>query len=105
MRDLECKFERAIGGMITSILRETKYKPTLFMQMVKTHGAMDACLRLVRMSKPSDGFTTLWELGRLDLTAEAHMIAFEFEQLFADIDLESARGRLLAYGFDPEKSR
>ena len=99
--DLEQEFERAIRGMITNTLHETKYRPTLFMQMVDRNGAMDTCLRLVRTPTPSDGFTTLWELGRLDLTAETHMLAPKFEALFEESDLMAAKKRLEDYGYSP----
>ena len=85
--------------MIRTILTETNYKPRFFMEMVARDGATEACLRLVRSEKPSEGFTKLWELGRLDLTAEAQMLAPEFKDYFEPSDLELARKRLKAYGY------
>lgn len=46
------------------------------------------------MASPSDGFTTLWELGRLDLTCEAIIVETEWRRYFDD-DLVARAEKLL----------
>jgi hypothetical protein len=100
--DGERRFDLAIREMIQTILSETSYRSSLFMQMVASQGAVSACRQLVRARRPSDGFARLWELKRLDLTAEAHMLRPEFADLFAPEDLDAARKRLRAHGYEPK---
>ncbi len=97
--DRERAYDLAIRDMIQTVLAETDYRPRAFMQMVATHGAKVATLRLLHTEPPPEGFTTLWEIGRLDLTAEAHMLRPEFKQLFTETDRNAARKRLRAYGY------
>ena len=48
----------------------------------------------------SEGFTALWERGRLDLTVEAHVLSPDFSALFTDEEREIARNRLREYGYE-----
>lgn len=100
MGDLERQFKSAIGEMVTRTLRETSYRPHYFQQMIKERGELDASLSLVRAKKPSDGFTKLWELKRLDLTVEAVVSAPEFAALFSASDIVAAKRRLKQYGYE-----
>lgn len=75
------------------------YNATLFARMLSEHGGVETARRLIRTSQPSDGFTTLWEHHRLDLTVEAHVIRPEYAELFAADEIESARARLESYGW------
>jgi hypothetical protein len=54
---------------------------------------------LLSASAPSDGFTALWELNRLDLTIEAHVIKPEFSPLFTETERLLAEERLREYGW------
>lgn len=97
-------FDAEIRNLITTTLNETNYRPSLFMQMVSDRGAMDACLSLVRAPKPSDGFTRLWELQRLDLTVEAVVILKKYSDLFLVEDVERSKKRLSDYGYSQNGS-
>ena len=80
--------------------REFGYKPTIFERMIAEKGGRQAIKRLIVMKKPSDGFTTLWEAGRLDLSAEALIIEHpEFYELFTEAELEIAWKRLKDYEY------
>lgn len=49
-------------------------------------------------SKPSAGYTALYELGRLELTVEAMVLETpEWRELFTDDELKRARRRLTQY--------
>ena len=71
-----------------------------FIRMISEHGGVETARRLIMSSSPSDGFTTLWEAGRLDLTAEALVISPRFAVLFDEAVVDRARERLGEYGFD-----
>lgn len=79
--------------------RELGYNATRFLQMISEQGGLATARQLLWDDKPSDGFTTLWERGRLDLTVEARVLAPEFAPLFTEADLDRARDRLKAYGW------
>jgi hypothetical protein len=95
--------EAAFGRAMTEIYRRAKaeagYNATLFLRMLSDHGPVDTAHRLINSSQPSDGFTHLWERGRLDLTVEAHVLRPEFDVLFTDEERDACRARLSDYGF------
>ncbi len=64
---LEREFQRAVSICINLY----GYRPSYFLQMLRNYGPVDTAIRLVMAPKFHEGFTKLWELGRLDLTVEA----------------------------------
>jgi len=84
--------------------RELGYNATRFKQMVAELGGVATARRLVRASTPSEGFSTLWEHRRLDLTVESHMLRPEFSELFTEEERDLALRRLEAFGWhrDPQ---
>lgn len=52
----------------------------------------------------SEGFTALWERGRLDLTVEAVVLTDPWRTLFSDSELETARKRLQDLGYQPAQA-
>jgi len=81
--------------------KKLKYNPTYFWRMVCEKGGCQAAKQLIHTDTPSEGFTTLWELGRLDLSVEAHVIKSEYATLFTDDERRICIERLEAYGFKP----
>ncbi len=81
--------------------QEANYNATYFLHMLAEHGALDTARRLITSTTPSQGFTTLWERHRLDLTVEAHVLQSRFSDLFTVDELEAAASRLAAYGYTP----
>ena len=79
--------------------RELGYTATRFIQMVSEHGGVEAARQLLRAPGVSDGFTTLWEHGRLDLSVEAHVLRPEFASLFKAQERAIAVKRLSDYGY------
>lgn len=95
----ESAFHReTLSGIET--LRSSGYSPTRFEQMVGQQGARDAARNLLRGRDASDGFTTLWEMGRLDMSIEAMVVLAWYKSLFTDDECATARSRLVAHGFD-----
>jgi hypothetical protein len=95
----EGKFHQAMVQLHATTVRELDYKPTYFVRMVSEHGGVEAARRLLATDKPSDGFTTLWEAGRLDLSVEAHVLDPAYEPLFTDDERSVAQRRLEQYGY------
>jgi hypothetical protein len=85
---------------VETLKRQIGYNPTYFIGMVAEHGPADASRRLIRSKDASDGFTRLWEAGRLDMTVEAIALLPWYAELFDEHDTVLARRRLDAYGFD-----
>lgn len=80
--------------------REINYNPTRFRQMVADHGGVGASQHLLHGPDASDGFTTLWEANRLDLSVEAHVLLPRFAHLFTERERRTARFRLAEHGMD-----
>ncbi|MCC7078892.1 MAG: hypothetical protein IT198_17385 [Acidimicrobiia bacterium] len=80
--------------------REIGYNPTRFNQMVGELGGPEAARRLLTGRDTSDGFTTLWENHRLDMTVEAFALLPWYAELFTDEQRGTARRRLTEHGFD-----
>jgi hypothetical protein len=60
---------------------------------------METAHRLLAATRISDGFTALWERQRLDLAVEAVVLRPEFQALFSDEEVETARRRLEQFGY------
>lgn len=103
LEPLRQEFANAIHDMVREC-RKLGYNPTAFQVMVHEHGATEAVRRLLQppVEQPSDGFTRLWEMGRLDLAVES-LAGFDlrFESLFSPEERTLARERLALYHFKP----
>lgn len=99
--DLEHRFHVAMVAIYRSAKKELGYNATRFLQMLSEQGGVSAARQLLHASAVSDGFTTLWEHKRLDLSVEAHVLSSEFAPLFTDEELNIARNRLAEYGYVP----
>jgi hypothetical protein len=97
--EVERRFHRAMIRIYDTAKRELGYNATRFLQMISEQGGLSTARQLLWSEAPSEGFTTLWERGRLDLTVEAHILCDEFASLFTDEDRERARTRLEEYGW------
>lgn len=81
-------------------LRTLGYVPTRFIQMVAELGGVGAAHSLLSGPNASDGFTTLWELGRLDMSVEATVLLPWYQELFSGEELARAQRRLADHQFD-----
>ena len=64
----EQQFNREMIEDTDRFQREISYNPQRFRQMVSEHGGVGAVQRLLQGRDASDGFTTLWEHGRLEMS-------------------------------------
>ncbi len=101
MDQVERRFHRAMISIYETAKRELGYNATRFLQMLSEQGGLVTARQLLWSDSPSDGFTTLWERHRLDLTVEDHVLRVEFASLFSDADREQALTRLKEYGWRP----
>lgn len=66
--DLEQAFHAAMVNIYHTAMNELGYVATRFIQMVGEQGGVGAARRLLASDQVSDGFVTLWEHRRLDLS-------------------------------------
>jgi hypothetical protein len=94
-------FDRAVLDLIERSRSELRYNPRYFRVMVTQYGALGAARRLLHAPAVSDGFVTLWERGRLDLSVESLALDPRFAHLFTSEELSIARKRLDDFGYGP----
>jgi hypothetical protein len=103
MDDVERKFESAMRVLHTEA-KALGYNATRFIQLVEELGGVAAAKKLVTAPAPTEGFTKLWELRRLDLSVEAFVLRPEFRTLFTPEERRAAKHRLEEYGWTPTPS-
>ena len=96
----EVEFHREVVVGTDRLKREIGYNPIRFNQMVDKYDGAEAVRHLLRGRDASDGFTTLWEAGRLEMSAEAAALLPWYEELFTATELAVARRRLIEHKFD-----
>ena len=97
---LEAEFHRAMVN-IYHAAASIGYRPTYFLQLINEHGGVIAAKRLLRAAEPQSGLIKLWELDRLDISAEALVLQERWRTLFSDDERHAARERLRDYRYDP----
>ncbi|MEX0409071.1 hypothetical protein ABGN05_25855 [Aquibium sp. LZ166] len=84
--------------------RDAGYNAKVFLQMLHERGGLATAKYLINATQPSEGYTRLYERGRLDLTVEARVIDNpKWHPLFTDDEIAKARERLKAYGYRPDR--
>lgn len=72
--------------------KELRYNPTRFIQMLAQYGGVETAKKLIadalQTGKTSDGFTTLYLCGRLDLTMEESVCKPKYQSLFSPEEIE-----------------
>ena len=97
--DIEKRFNAAMLDAYQRAKSEAGYNASRFLGMVSEHGGYETARTLLHAPTVSDGYTALWERGRLDLTVEAIILQPEWRDLFSEIEREIARRRLAEYGY------
>ena len=97
--DIEAEFERAAYD-ICHAAKAIGYRPVRFQQMLDELGAVDTARQLLASRRFHEGFTKLWELGRLDTSLECVVLNPSFRPLFSEQELNEARRRLRELDFD-----
>ena len=99
MTPLEKRFEQDMIEIYATAKKECGYNASRFLQLLSAKGGLAAAKQLISKSGGTDGFTTLWENGRLDLSVEAHVLKPEYAELFTEEERRMCRERLLQFGF------
>lgn len=98
MSTLEASFHQAMLDGYDQ-LAKLGYRATYFLRMVQELGGVQAARQLVTSDSYSEGFTRLWEMGRLDLSVEAFVLKPEYSALFTDDERTHARQHLTDMGY------
>lgn len=96
----EIEFHKEMVEGAQRLKRDIGYNPTRFNQMVGEHGGPEAARQLLAGRDASDGFTTLWEAGRLEMSVEAAALLPWYEPLFSEEQRAVAKRRLVEHRFD-----
>lgn len=100
MADTKADFDIAMFEIYRRAKAEAGYSANLFLNMLTSRGGWATAKSLINAAKPSDGYTALYELGRLDLTVEAVVVESpRWRALFTEEELRRATRRLEGYGY------
>ena len=97
------QFDAAMFDIYRRAKEEADYTASIFLQMLTVKKGLATAKQLINAQKPSDGYTHLYERGRLDLTVEAVVTENpKWHGLFMFDELARARRRLIEYGYQPK---
>ncbi len=106
MADLRVQFDEAMFNVYRQAKAEANYTATIFLKMLTERGGLATAKYLINASKPSDGYTHLYERGRLDLTVEALVVGnAQWQSLFTEDEVARAARRLKQYGWGGNAAR
>lgn len=97
-KELEIQFHKDMLNIYENA-KKVGYNASRFKQMVANQGGLNVAKKFIINNIPSDGFTNLWELGRLDLTVEALVLQETYQSLFSEEERQVVLDRLKEYGF------
>jgi hypothetical protein len=99
-KTLEERFDAAMMDIYRRAKTEAHYNAARYFQMLTEHRGLETARILLHADAVSDGYTALWERGRLDLTVEAliHDLP-DYHALFTPEEREIARRRLKEYKY------
>ena len=105
MDDLSRQFDQAMLSIYQRAKSEAGYVASIFFHMLNERGGVSTAQYLINASQPSEGYTKLFELGRLDLTVEAEVVEnIRWHSLFSTDELRRARKRLSEYRYIPRET-
>ena len=82
MEVLTRTFEEELREKMIQAKKECKYNPTRFNQMLAQYGGVETARRLIASAQKtgnlSEGLSTLWSCGRLDLSMEESVCKPEY---------------------------
>lgn len=97
---LEIEFHESMLDIYRKAKSEARYNAQRFLQMVVDHGGPEAARMLINSRTVSDGYTALFQRGRLDLTVEAMVLETEkYHPLFTTDQLDICAKRLQDYKY------
>jgi len=101
MADIEKEFDAAMFNIYRRAKDEAGYTATVFLGMLHDRGGLSTAKFLINAAKPSDGYTALYERGRLDLTVEAMVLEqSKWHEIFTADEIARCRKRLRDYRYN-----
>jgi len=97
---IEKEFDIAMMDIYHRAKYEAGYNATRYLQMLQEHRGLGTAKILLHTPHVSDGFTALWERGRLDLTVEALILKKKWYSLFSEEERQIAKKRLKEYRYE-----
>lgn len=101
MSSIAEEFEKAMYEVYERAKRDYHYKATLFLAMLQRDGGLATAQKLLAKDAPQYGLLRLSELGALKNSMENTVLNPRFAELFLTRERETARQRLLDFGFTP----
>lgn len=102
MADALKDFDLAMLRICQRAKSEVGYNATIFLRMLDERGGLATAKYLINSAKPSEGYTRLYELGRLDLTVEAKVVEdSRWHSMFLPEEIARANARLKSYRYEP----
>ena len=103
MPSLEQEFTQAMFDIYRRAKIEAGYNASIFFQMISNRGGVGTAKALINATRPSDGYTHLYELGHLEITVEAVVVENpKWHSLFTAEEIARARKRLKDYRYEPK---
>jgi hypothetical protein len=100
MSDILKQFDEAMLAIYRRAKSEAQHNATIFFRMLTEKGGLATAQYLINSERPSDGYTRLYERGRLDLTVEAMVVEDKrWHGLFTAGELAKAKKRPSDYGY------
>lgn len=99
--DVSAEFAQRMRAVYERGRSEADYNASYFLSMLSQYGPHETAHRLLASPAVSDGFSELWERGRLDLTVEAIVVEPQFSKLFSENEIAHARRRLEQFDYRP----
>lgn len=100
MTDLEKELCKDMIEIYRKADKECGYRATRFLQMIDRKGSLVTAKELISKDGGTEGFTKLWEFGRLDLSLEALIISGKYNDLFTQKEIEICKERLSQYEYE-----
>ncbi|WP_410496622.1 HNH endonuclease [Cellulosilyticum sp. ST5] len=104
LEKLEKEFHKDMVNIYSEADKQLGYKASHFKRMLSEQGGYKTAIKLVNQPKATDGFTTLWEYKRLDLSVEALVCRDKYRCLFDETIRQTCMNRLKDYGYNPVTS-
>jgi hypothetical protein len=98
--NLPDQFDEEMLNIYVRARSEAGYNASRFLQMLEEHHGVRTAKILLHADKESEGYTALWQRGRLDLTVEAVIYDNpKWQSLFTAEEIETCKRRLTKYGY------
>lgn len=100
--NLKDRFNLSMYDIYKKAKTEVKYNATRYLHLLDAHGGFETARILINSPTVSEGYSKLWELGRLDLTVEALIWDNpEYHVLFSKKEILMLQKRLIEYMYKP----